>query len=169
MARPSIHSSKLSRTIYIVLLSLAGALIVLLVIGTVVGLVRSREKDPLFTLGKTGETAAPQPDFLTDDIRVFAGIGRLRIPLANSSILILSIEFPYQAGDIAFTEELASKTGELKTLATDYFSSLSIDKITQIDEEAAKTEILNRYNSALRLGRIEALYFGDMMIIDAGF
>ncbi|MDR1839674.1 MAG: hypothetical protein LBQ93_08865 [Treponema sp.] len=159
--------SKPWRILYVVLLSLAGALIVLLIIGTVYGLVRSSKNDPLFTLGKPGENTV-EPNFLTDDIRIFAGIGRLRIPLVNSSILILSIEFPYQAGDIAFTEELASKIGELRTLATDYFSGLPADKIIQIDEEAAKAEILNRYNTALRLGRIEALFFGDMMIIDAG-
>jgi len=156
----------LPRILYIVLLSLAGALIALLITGTVYGLVRSPEAGPLFTLGKSGEAAAADPQL--DDIRVFSGIGRLRIPVANSSILILSIAFPYQAGDTAFTEELAGKTGELKTIATDYFSALPADKITQIDEEAAKAEILRRYNAALRLGRIEALYFSDMMILDAG-
>jgi len=165
MIRLFTNSAKLPRVLYIVLLSLAGALIALLITGTVYGLVRSPNAGPLFTLGKSGEAAA---DPRLDDIRVFSGIGRLRIPVANSSILILSIAFPYQAGDTAFTEELAGKTGDLKAIATDYFSALPADKLTQIDEEAAKAEILKRYNAALRLGRIEALYFSDMMILDAG-
>jgi len=159
------NSEKLPRVLYIVLLSLSGALIVLLIAGTVYGLVRSPDAAPLFTLGKSGGTAA---DPLLDDIRVFPGVGRLRIPIANSSILILSIAFPYQAGDTAFTEELAGKTNELKAIATNYFSALPADKLIQIDEDAAKAEILRRFNAALRLGRIEALYFNDMMILDAG-
>jgi flagellar basal body-associated protein FliL len=104
-----------------------------------------------------------------DDIRVFSGIGRLRIPLSNSSVLILSIAFPYNAGDITFTEELATKVGDFKEIASEYFSSLPAERIIQIDEEAAKTEILKRYNAILRLGKINALYFSDMMIIDASF
>jgi flagellar basal body-associated protein FliL len=165
MIRLFADSEKLPRVLYIVLLSLSGVLILLLIAGTVYGLVRSPNADPLFTLGKSGGTAA---DPRLDDIRVFPGVGRLRIPIANSSILILSIAFPYQAGDIAFTEELAGKTSELKAIAANYFSALPADKLIQIDEDAAKAEILRRFNAALRLGRIEALYFNDMMILDAG-
>jgi flagellar basal body-associated protein FliL len=147
------------------LLSLAGVLVLLLIIGTIIGVARSSNAKPLFRLGKTGTTSAKQAAS-DDDIRVFSGLGRLRIPLANSSTLILSIAFPYPAHDTAFTEELAAKIGELRSLATDYFSSLPADKIANLDEDAAKKEILARYNTALRLGRITTLYFSDMMVID---
>jgi flagellar basal body-associated protein FliL len=139
------------------LLSIIGVLIVLLIVGTIIGLTRSRDTRPL----NTEQTSAQ-----TSDTRVFSGLGRLRIPLSNSSILILSIAFPYSANDIAFSEELASKISELRGIAGDYFSALPADKIIQIDEEAAKQEILRRYNNSLRLGRITALYFSDMIIID---
>jgi len=158
-------NSKPSHVLYIGLLSLAGILVLLLLIGTIVGVARSSGSQPLIKLGKS--TAAPSktpaPD---DDIRVFSGLGRLRIPLSNSSTLLLSIAFPFPAHDTAFTEELAAKIGELKSLAAGYFSALPADKITDLDEEAAKQEILARYNAILRLGQIRSIYFHDMNIID---
>jgi hypothetical protein len=157
---------KLSRTIYTALLSVAGALVALLAIGTVYALVRPRDASPLFSLGSPSETERTAAPAQIDDIRVFSDMGRLRIPLTNSSILLLTIAFPYSASDIAFTEELASKIGDFRVIASSYFSSLPVENPIQINEEAAKQEILRRYNAALRLGRIEALYFSDMMVID---
>jgi flagellar basal body-associated protein FliL len=159
-----ISKTKLPRILYNALLIIAGALIGILVIGTIFGAARSSDAKPVLRLGKPDENRTAQP--LTDDIRIYSGLGRLRIPLSNSSILILSIAFPYLHSDTAFTEELAAKTGDFKTIAADYFSSLEADKIIQLDEDAAKTEILKRYNENLRLGSIETLYFSDMMILD---
>ena len=160
MKKFQISSEKASRILYIVLLFTAGALILLLLIGTIFSLVRS-SNDPILRLGKS-ETKYAE----TDDIRVFSGIGRLRIPLSNSSTLILSIAFPYSANDIIFSEELAAKITEFRAIASDYFSSLSEKDAKQINEEKAKAEILLRFNAILRLGRIEALYFSDMIVFD---
>jgi flagellar basal body-associated protein FliL len=147
------------------MLLIIAALVVLWIVGTIYGKARSSEADPLLTFGKPAVTEQTH-EAVNDDVRVFSGIGRLRIPLSNSSTMLLSIAFPYSAGDIAFTEELAARIGDLKAAATDYFSSLPADKLINIDETAAKTEILRRYNNILRLGRIEALYFSDMLVID---
>jgi len=160
-------NSKQWRIFYLVLLSLSGVLVVLLIAGTIFGLARPPDADPLFRLGKPEERAvAVSPQAQDSDIRVYSGLGRLRIPLSNSSIMILSIAFPYYAADTAFTEELAAKVGEFRDIAVGYFSSLPADRLTVINEETAKNEILKLYNSSLRLGRIEALYFSDMLIID---
>jgi flagellar protein FliL len=158
-------TSKSSRILYIGLLSLAGVLILLLIIGTIIGLVRSSGSKPLFRLGKTTEMTA-ETAFPDDDIREFSGLGRLRIPLSNSSTLVLLITFPYPANDTAFTEELAAKTSEFRSLAADYFSALPADKIANPDEDAAKKEILARYNAILRLGQIRTIYFSGMNVID---
>ncbi|MDR0301150.1 MAG: hypothetical protein LBI04_02425 [Treponema sp.] len=157
--------TKPSQFLYIGLLSLAGVLVLLLIIGTIFGVARSSGARPLFSLGKSGG-ASVQTSAAADDIRVFSGLGRLRIPLSNSSTLILSIAFPYPAHDTAFTEELAAKIGEFRSLAAGYFSTLPADKIVNLDEETAKQEILTRYNAILRLGQISTIYFSDMMIID---
>jgi len=143
-------------------------MITLLTVGTIYALARSPGKGPLFKTGKSyeEETSLERKKTPYNDIRVFSGIGRLRIPLSNSSIMILSIAFPYSAEDFAFTEELAVKIGEFKTIVTGYFSALEADQLVNIDEDAAKSEILNRFNARLRLGRIEALYFDDLLIIN---
>jgi flagellar basal body-associated protein FliL len=158
---------KIHRFLFTMLVSIAGALVVILIAGTIFGLVRPRHAEPILTFGSA---AAPQYTITqADDIRVFSGLGRMRIPLSDSSIMILSIAFPYAANDIAFTEELASRVNNLRELSIDYFSSLPPDGLIQIDEEAAKQEILRRFNASLRLGRIEDLYFSDLMIINANY
>ena len=35
-----------------------------------------------------------------------------------------------------------------------------------MDEEALKTELMRRFNGALRLGRINIVYFNDFIIIE---
>jgi len=154
-----------SRLLFSVLLSVAGAILALLAIGTIYAIARPSGSGPLFTFGKS-RANKQDLDAPTNDTKVFAGIGRLRIPLSNSSTMILSIAFPYSAADITFTEELAGKIGDFKTIASGYFSSLPEESLINIDEETAKTEILRRYNAILRLGRIQALYFSDLMVID---
>jgi len=155
------------RVLYTALLSIAGALVAILAIGTIIALIRPKNAEPLIKLGKASEIERSGATAQTGEMSVFSGMGRLRIPLANSSTLVLTIAFPYSALDTAFTEELAGKIGEFRVIASDYFSSLPAEKIIVLDEEAAKQEILRRYNAVLRLGRIEALYFSDLLIIDA--
>ena len=148
-----------------VLICIIGIMLVIFIAGTIYAFTRSSDSSPLLTLGGSEETGS-SVILPYDDIRVFAGIGRLRIPLVNSSTMVLSIAFPYYANDIAFTEELAGKISDFKDIAINYFSSLPADKLINIDEEAAKNDILRLYNAGLRLGRIEILFFSDMMIID---
>ena len=134
-------------------------IIIILIIGTIYAFSRS-------STGSQQETAASGTAY-NDDIRIYSGIGRLRIPLSNSSTMIISIAFPYSASDIAFSEELAVKIGEFRFMAIEYFTSLSPDEIVNFNEDAAKQEILKLYNSNLRLGRIQAVYFGELIIIDS--
>ena len=168
MKRITVTLPELLRIVNHVLFLLAAAMIVLLIAGTIFALVRPSGADPLFRLGASGgaKNTGNAPEVQTDDIRVFSGLGRLRIPLSDSSTMVLSIAFPYSAGDIAFTEELAAKIDEFRDTANDYFYSLPAEKLVNFDEDAAKAEILSRFNAGLRLGRIEALYFSDMIIID---
>jgi flagellar basal body-associated protein FliL len=156
-----IPKEKIPRVVYLALLFVAGALIILLLIGTIVGLVRPQNASPLFALRKIEQTKP-------EDIRVYSGLERLRIPLSNSSTLILSVSFPYSAKDITFTEELAAKIGDFKAIITEYFSSLPEENVNQIDEETAKQEILRSFNANLRLGRISTIYFNDMTLIESG-
>jgi flagellar basal body-associated protein FliL len=144
------------------MLLLAAALVALIITGTIYAFARS-SKTPILRLGKSVELTGSQ---FNGDVRVFNGIGRLRIPLSNYSTLILSIAFPYPHEDRVFAEELAARIGDFRAIATEYFSSLPEEKLVSFDEDAAKTEILKLWNSRLRLGRIETLYFSDLLILD---
>jgi flagellar basal body-associated protein FliL len=104
----------------------------------------------------------------TETGNVFTGIGRLRLPLGGSmpATAIVSITFPYNPLDKAFSEELASRVGEFRALTGAYFKSRTASQLEKIDEEDIKKALLNQYNEALRLGKIEILYFNDYMIFD---
>ena len=154
---------KVPPIVNIILLLIIGVLVTLMIVGTVYAFSRQPNAKPLLTFGsgKIKDTLSE-----SDDVRVFSGLGRLRIPLSDSSTLILSIAFPYSANDTAFTEELAAKIGEFRSIAAGYFSDLPESYLYPIDDETAKQEILKRYNGILRLGKITALYFSDMVLLD---
>ena len=153
---------------YRVLIVLLIALAALLVAGSLYALFRPSNSEPLFRIGgsQAGATRTGMP--AGGEIAMFSGIGMLRISAAGypAATVVVSINFPYPAGDRPFAEELASHIGDFRSIATGYFSSLSSENITRLDEEAAKAEILKRYNALLRLGKIETLYFSDLMVLN---
>ena len=167
--------------LYRVIMALIIALVLVLITGSLYAVLRPDGSAPLFrigtadgmaagTAGRTGGpgSGGPASSLADGDIAVFSGIGRLRIPVAGQlpATVILSISFPYPPGDRAFAEELASRISEFRSIATGYFASLPLEKIINMDEDAVKAEILRRYNALLRLGRIETLYFGDLLIVE---
>lgn len=162
---------------YRIALALLLVLFLLLISGSIYAVVRPAGSGPLFRIsGRTGgsaaaggASAAPGVDGDSGPINIFTGIGRLRIPVAGqagSAAMLLAIAFPYPAEDRPFSEELASRIGDFRSVAAGYFSSLPAGQLINLDEEAAKAEILRRYNALLRLGKIETLYFNDLMIVD---
>jgi flagellar basal body-associated protein FliL len=143
----------LSRILTLVLLGLVAALAA----GSLYGLlVRERERRTA-----AGEEPPPAGEdiFTIRRIRVNAGE-------AEALMVILSISFPYFPQDKPFSEELASRAGELRSVSADYIASLSEEELRFRDEGEIKRELLRRYNRILRLGRIETLYFSDFMVMD---
>ena len=170
-------------TLYRTFVVITIALVVVLAAGSLYALFRSPNSKPLFRIGaangaasgatarraaggKQGQNSGAGENSVSENI--FSGIGRLRIPLAGepAAAVILSVSFPYSADDRPFAEELASRIGDFRSIAAEYFASLPRERAVKLDEEAAKAVILGRYNAILRLGKIETLYFGDLMIVD---
>ena len=85
MKKSETSKKKLTR-IDTILIYIVSSLVVLITIGTIIGVVRNNDT-PL--IGGSGAEQTGVSSILEDDIRVFSGIGRLRIPLVNSSVLIL--------------------------------------------------------------------------------
>jgi flagellar basal body-associated protein FliL len=178
MKREITPPSKRLLIIYRVVVAVILALVLVLVSGSLYAILRSPDAKPLFSIGgKGGGTADTQNGGSVwvrsgEATAVFTEIGRLRIPVTvpadmpGAATVILSVSFPYPANDRPFAEELASRTAEIRSVATGYFSGLPAEDIARLDEETAKAEILLRYNSLLRLGKIETLYFTDFMLVE---
>jgi flagellar basal body-associated protein FliL len=153
--------------VYRIAVALVLVLALVLVCGSLYAVIRGPDSGPLFRIGKDGGEVQGGQASASDALNVFSGIGRLRIPLEGEppATLMLSISFPYPADDRPFAEELAFRIGDFRSIAILYFGSLPPEKTVRLDETAAKTEILERYNKLLRLGKIETLYFGDLMVL----
>jgi flagellar basal body-associated protein FliL len=161
-----------------VLLVLALALVVVILAGTLYAVCRSPGSGPVVDFGADGTArsgAGEAPETAGQGAAgIFTGIGRLRIPAAayhgaggaEKAVLVLSIAFPYPPEDRAFTEELASRVGDFRRIAVEYFSSRTAEELRNPDEETLKAELLRRYNAILMLGNIEALYFYDLLIFE---
>jgi flagellar basal body-associated protein FliL len=98
----------------------------------------------------------------------FTGVGRIRAATADPrpATVIVSIAFPYDKSDGAFSEELAARTRDFRELAVDLFSSYTAERLRKTDEAALKAELLGKYNAILRLGRIDTVYFNDYLVVE---
>ncbi|MDR2149977.1 MAG: flagellar basal body protein FliL [Spirochaetaceae bacterium] len=162
-------SAKASVFISRALLIVLALLILVLAAGTLYALVfRAPDAPPLysFTQEQTQETALiPE---LQSPTPIFTGIGTIRTTTADKepATVILSISFPYKPQDITFTEELNLTIARFRTVTQEYISSFTAEKLRIQAEETVKSDLLDRYNALLRLGKIDLLYFEDFMIIE---
>ncbi|MDR1302293.1 MAG: flagellar basal body-associated FliL family protein [Treponema sp.] len=133
-------------------------------------LLRTPGARPLYTLPTrlipAFSSKAPQGQSPADGI--FTGIGRFRVVTADAPpmTIVISIAFPYNSADRAFTEELDAKIQDFRNIASAYFSAHTAVELRQANESLIKAEIVRRYNGILHLGQIEVLYFNDFMIIE---
>ncbi|MDR3302179.1 MAG: hypothetical protein LBT01_06585 [Spirochaetaceae bacterium] len=102
--------------------------------------------------------------------KTFGGIGRIRAALKaerNMTLATVIIEpyFPYNSEDRAFYEELALHIRDFRNATLDFFAELPASSPILNDDATIKNKLLARYNSFLRLGKIEKLYFTDFMVI----
>ena len=139
--------------VYRVLIVIAIMLALILIVGTIYGLVKQ---------GKTGpgsETNAAGGE------NIFSGIGTMRIPTAdpNPETVIIRVAFPYDKNDRPFSEELASQIAWFKTATAQYLGAFTAEELSAADVDIINSELLVRYNSTLRLGQIKELYIEEFM------
>jgi flagellar basal body-associated protein FliL len=99
--------------------------------------------------------------------QIFTDIGTIRVSTADAQpgLVILFVSFLYHPDDKAFSEELALRVKDFRQIVIDYLSSFLVSELRELDENSIKSELLLRFNSILRLGQIDTLYFGDFMIV----
>jgi flagellar basal body-associated protein FliL len=146
----------------ILLVILAAIALTIIIVSTAV--FTTKKTSPYTTT--VAESAEPPAE------KVWSGIGRLRAPLkapksgGKGSVVVVSIGFPYDSNDKAFTEELAFNNKRFKQEALNYFATLDDSATSSLNEDNLKRELLKKFNSPLRLGKIETLYFSEFMILD---
>jgi flagellar basal body-associated protein FliL len=101
----------------------------------------------------------------------FAGIGRLRAvlkkePDKDGATVIIRVVFPYNAADAAFTEELVRNIGWFRETMSAYFAGMTGADPRLRDEAVIKAELLDQFNTRLRLGKIDQLYFSEFLLIE---
>jgi len=139
---------------YRVLLIIAALLVLIIIIGTIVGLVNKGRKSEI----KNSESPEVSEG-------MFSGLGTMRISTADAEpeTLVISIAFPYNKNDKAFSEELASRLSSFKTATAEYLGAKTAEELSTLNTDTVSNELLSRYNSVLRLGKIKQLYILEYM------
>jgi len=139
---------------YRVLLIIAALLVLIIIIGTIVGLVNKGKKSAIKNSGSAEISEG-----------MFSGLGTMRIPTADAEpeTLVISIAFPYNKNDRAFSEELASRLSRFKTATAEYLGAFTAEELSALNTDTVSNELLSRYNSVLRLGKIKQLYILEYM------
>ncbi|MDR3130599.1 MAG: flagellar basal body protein FliL [Treponema sp.] len=145
--------------VYRILLATVAFLALVLIGGTLYALV--------FRAGGAEPPRQPAPQSAAED-GIFTGVGRLRAATAGPEpvTVIVSVVFPYPSDDKPFAEELATQIMNFRNITNEYFVSLSTKELLRKDDASIKAEILRRYNSLLRLGQIETIYFNEYLVIE---
>ena len=105
---------------------------------------------------------------MVEEGQTFTGIGPIRVPTNDPQpgMVIIFVTYIYYPNDRAFSEELVLRVKDFRQIITDYFSSFLTSELQVMGEDTIKLELLQQFNSILRLGKIETLYFSDFIIVE---
>ena len=153
-----------------ILLAIIAGLLLVILIGTIIGLVGKKKNTPevLISQGKAVSLMAPSD---TDEVTYFE-LGTIRISTAQAdsaeggTIMILSPWLAYPAGDTVLYEELSRKSGSIKGIFQAYFSARTKNQLLTETEERISQTILEEINADLALGKVSDIYFTDYLFLE---
>ena len=160
----------------IVLFSIIGALVLIILFGTVIGLA-SRKAAP----GKNLRDADPDPTpreienlnkKLDDKIAAYTGLGTIRCITAPENeedigtAVVITPWLSYPEGDTVFFEELARKRLIITSIFTSYFGTYTKVELLSRTEDKIKQDILEQINEQMSLGKISGIYLTDYIFIE---
>lgn len=167
--------TRLEKTLSII----AATLIVLIFIGTIIGVskksINSKNKEnsskgELVSSGTAGSLFAP----VQNDTIAYFELGQIRVvTLADDkkkndkgTVLVVAPWLSYEKNDNIFYEELARKRGVIKGMISSYFSGKTKKDLKLKSEEVIQAELLGQINAQLNLGKIKAVNFTDYMFFE---
>ena len=153
-----------------ILLGIIAGLLLVILIGTIVGLVGKKKNTPeaLISQGKAVSLMAPSD---TDEVTYFE-LGTIRISTAQAdsaeggTIMILSPWLAYPAGDTVLYEELSRKSGSIKGIFQAYFSARTKNQLLTETEERIVQIVMEEINADLALGKVSDIYFTDYLFLE---
>ena len=153
-----------------ILLAIIAGLLLVILIGTIVGLAGKKQQTPeiLIAQGKAVSLMAPAD---TTDVSYYE-LGTIRVSTAKAdsaeggSIMVISPWLAYPAGDTVLFEELSRKSGSIKGIFQAYFSARTKNQLLTETEEKIVQVILDEINADLALGKISDIYFTDYLFIE---
>ena len=153
-----------------ILLAIIAGLLLVILIGTIVGLAGKKQQTPeiLIAQGKAVSLMAPAD---TTDVAYYE-LGTIRVSTAKAdsaeggSIMVISPWLAYPAGDTVLFEELSRKSGSIKGIFQAYFSARTKNQLLTETEEKIVQVILDEINADLALGKISDIYFTDYLFIE---
>lgn len=83
-----------------------------------------------------------------------------RIPVVMSPIL------KYQSSNTPLYEEICQKKTKIQNCITSWFTDKTKKQFLQIGEENAKKQILEEINKNLSMGKVEELYFEELIFLE---
>lgn len=160
----------------IILFSIIGALVLILLFGTVIGLA-SKKASP----GKNLRNADPEPTpreienlnkNLDDKIAAYTGLGTIRCITAPENeedigtAVVITPWLSYPEDDTIFFEELARKRLIITGIFTNYFNSHTKVELLSRTEEKIKQDLMEQINEQMSLGKISGIYLTDYIFLE---
>ena len=144
----------------LVLLSIAAALVLAILAGTIWARFTTRKAAQREAAAQLAET------------REFLDIGRARIQLEGEkadepgALLIVKAAIPYSPADGQFQEELVRKLPEIREAVRSFFSLYTLSELQATPEAELKAQLLKRLDRILVLGNPEDIYFEEFIFFE---
>lgn len=153
-----------------ILLCVIAAILVIILIGTLIGLTGKKKQTPEALIAQGKAVALMEPAD-TDEVAYFE-LGTIRVSTASAdseeggTIMVLSPWLAYPAGDTVFYEELSRKSGAIKGSFQAYFSARTKNQLLSETEEKIVQVLKEEINADLALGKISDIYFTDYLFLE---
>lgn len=152
------------------LLLIAAGIGALIILGTVIALITG--KRPGMNMRHNDPSSIEEIKGANPNLKAFKEFGMLRtITMVDEhgnegAVMVLTPWFSYESTDSAFYEELVSHKRLFTSVFLEYFSTKTKNALLSMGENQIKEQLLDRFNSQLTMGHINALYFDDYMFLD---
>ena len=168
---------KFSKTDFILLIVIA-AIVVILFLGTVIGLATKKAAPGKNLRNDDPEPTAREIENLNkhsdSPIAAYTGLGTIRCitapdtddPDDAGTAVVITPWLSYPEDDTVFFEELARKRLIITGIFTSYFGACTKVELLSRTEDSIKQNLMEQINEQMTLGKISGIYFTDYIFLE---